>query len=120
TDVNARQRLADRLALDSSDTTTADYLDMLLLDPAAEVSQPRAITEQKLEKIFGLVDSIRNPLSDGPLLGDSQGQIIRWNLNGVEWGRNVDLDGVIYVSLKNPSTSAWRIELYRDRHRTYT
>jgi Tc toxin complex TcA C-terminal TcB-binding domain/ABC toxin N-terminal region len=115
-DMNARQRLADRLGLDSG-TSTLDYLDALLLDPAADAAQPKAITEQILEKRLGLVDTTRNPLSDGPISENPQGQIIRWSLNGVEWGRNTDSDGTIYVNLKHPSASVWQVELYRDRQR---
>jgi hypothetical protein len=72
-----------------------------------------------LEVLFGLTDTTRDPLSTGAKLGDSSpAQITRWVLDGVRWNKNTDLDGTIYLSLKHPSSSTWRIELYRDSGRT--
>jgi len=112
-----RQALANRLGIDLS-TTGSDRLDALLLDPAAGPTQPRAITDQVLEQLFGLVDPTRDPLSDGLTIGDAQKQITRWHLNGVAWGRNTDPNGVVYVGLTKVSASAFRVNLYRDASRT--
>jgi peptidoglycan hydrolase-like protein with peptidoglycan-binding domain len=58
-----RKALADRLGI-APGSTSPDHLDELLLDPTT-------ITEQKLETLFGLVDTTRDPLLDNlvpPLL----------------------------------------------------
>lgn len=106
-----RQALADRLGIELG-TTRPDHLDHLFLDLSTS-------TEQNLEVLFGLVDTTRDPLSTGAKLGDSSpAQITRWVLYGVRWKKNTDLDGSIYVSLKHPTSSTWRVELYRDNGRT--
>ncbi len=107
-----RKALADRLGIDLR-AERPDQLDELLLNP-------ETISEQKLEELFGLVDTTRDPLSQGVKLGDvgARPQITRWNLSGVEWNRNTDRSGTIYVLLKRLSPSVYRVELYRDRART--
>jgi hypothetical protein len=117
-----REALADRLGIEMGNARP-DHLDALFLDPAANLStassssQPQPVTEQILEKLFGLADTGRDPLSEGARLGDTHEQITRWNLDGVEWGRNTDLDGAIFVRLRKPSTSGPLVELFRDRGR---
>ena len=54
-----RKAVADRLGIDLG-TTLPDHLDELFLDPTT-------ITEQKLETLFGLVDTTRDPLLDNPV-----------------------------------------------------
>ncbi|MCI0578792.1 MAG: hypothetical protein L0332_15715 [Chloroflexi bacterium] len=112
-----RLALADRLGIELG-TTHPDPLDLLLLDPDAVPSEPNAINEQILEQLFGLVDTTRDALSVGAKLGDAQGQITRWNLDGVAWGRNTDLNGFVYVSLRRLSDAAFQVVLYRDAERT--
>jgi hypothetical protein len=51
-----RQALADRLGIDLVSPSGSDLLNGLLFDP-------NAITEPALEKLFGLVDTTRNPLT---------------------------------------------------------
>ncbi|HEY6120861.1 MAG TPA: neuraminidase-like domain-containing protein, partial [Pyrinomonadaceae bacterium] len=115
-DLPARSEFAARLALDVDPATFArpDRLDALLLDPTA-VSPGPAITEEALETLFGLVGTTlqRDPLSDGLVLSDPKTQILRWSVNGLEWGRNTDADGFIYLSLTHPGL-AYQIELFRD------
>lgn len=113
----ARQALADRLGLDLT-APQPDALDALLLDPDAPSNQPKAITETTLEQLFGLQDTTRDVLSVGAKLGDTSKQITRWNLQGVEWGRNTASNGFIYASLKKLSASAFQVSLYRDAGRT--
>jgi len=92
-----RSALADRLGieLDTSQHNHGDHLDTLFLDPTT-------VTEENLEELFGLADTTRNPLSDGAKRGDSANIIARWNLDGVEWGRNTDQEGVIYAIVDVP------------------
>lgn len=111
-----RRDLADRLGVDLG-TAQPDPLAQLLLDPDAPPSQLNAVTEQILERLFGLRDTTRDVLSDCAKLGDAQSQITRWNLQGVEWGRNTDLNGFIYVSLTKLSAAAYQVTLYRDAAR---
>lgn len=112
-----RRNLADRLGIDLG-TARPDPLDRLLLDPDAAPAQSNAVTEQLLEQLFGLMDTTRDVLSDCAKLGDTQNQITRWNLHGVAWERNTDLNGFIHVSLTKPSASAYQVTLYRDAART--
>ena len=58
---------------------TKDRLDVgVALDPAA-------ITERMLERLFGLADTTRERLSEGPKYGDPKLQFTRWNLDGADW-----------------------------------
>ncbi len=57
-----RATLAERLGIGLSENRP-DQLDALFLDPDAD---PPAIDEAILENLFGLVDTNRNPLADGP------------------------------------------------------
>src|SRR6266567_1551033 len=105
-----RQALADRLGIELG-SSQPDHLDALFLDP-------KTITEQSLEELFGLADTTRNPLSDGAKRSDSTNIITRWNLDGVKWGRNTDQDGVIYVSVNVPlrggGGTSLQVSLFRD------
>lgn len=104
TDDNLRESLASRLGI------AAEHVSSLLLDP-------ENYTEQDLEKLFGLADTNRNPLSEGAKFADSDNQIHQWNLAGVDWNRNTDGAGYVYINL-TASGSAYRIECYRDIERT--
>jgi peptidoglycan hydrolase-like protein with peptidoglycan-binding domain len=127
-DTKTRVALAGRLGLtiDPYGASRPDALDHLLLEPASPPQPPappsmppdsHILTEGAIERVFGLADTTRNPLSDGLTLQDSGGVINRWNLTGVAWGKNTASDGKIYVSLsQNGSTQT--ISLYRDAART--
>lgn len=56
-DEAARKALAERLGID------VGYLDALFLNPLA---MPEVLTEQKLEELFGLRDTTRDPVTDTP------------------------------------------------------
>jgi hypothetical protein len=94
-----RKVLADRLGIDLG-AARPDNLDALVLDANASGMQPAAITEQGLERLFGLVDTTRDPLSGGPTISIVGTPPILWALNGVEWGANTDKEGLIYCSLQ--------------------
>jgi hypothetical protein len=106
-----RQALAERLGVQLQ-AQRPDQLDALLL------IEPDAITEQSLERLFGLVDTTRDPLSGGITLGDDQGQITRWNLDGVAWDINTDENGAVHLSLTRPRPDHSVVEIFRDRART--
>ena len=97
-------------------------IQMLEGDPLAELffdlGGVPPLTESSLEQLFGLVDSTRDPLSDGAKFHDDQFQIRRWEFQGVEWERNTDRRGTIYVRIWNESSSAFHIEVYRDSARS--
>ena len=118
-DPATRSSLADRLGLtiDPYGAGRPDALDLLVLDPAAVPPSPHALTEPRIERIFGLANTNRNPLSDGPVILDPAGLIARWNLDGVTWGRNTDPDGTIYLTLSQPSAIEFDVSLYSDRPR---
>ena len=90
----------------------------LLLDTQLGSGQPDALTEGQLERLFGLVDTTRDPLSDGLTLGTSAGQIRHWTLSGVEWRWNTSEDGFIFLTLKRDASGVTTIDLYRDEKRT--
>jgi hypothetical protein len=62
--IEGRRSLANRLGI-SLGTSRPDHLDALFLDTAAPSSSPNALTERALERLFGLVDTTRNPLAAG-------------------------------------------------------
>ncbi|MBF2009495.1 MAG: WD40 repeat domain-containing protein, partial [Chlorogloeopsis fritschii C42_A2020_084] len=93
-----RQSLADRLGINIS------HVNALFLDPnpTEELEAPasKPLTEARLEELLGLVDTTRNPLSEGVKLGDAElNQITSWNLNNVQPGINSDQEGKVYVKL---------------------
>jgi hypothetical protein len=107
-----RQALADRLSI-TLGPSRPDHLDALFLDP-------KTVTEENLEEMFGLADTTRNPLSDGAKRGDPLNVITRWNLDGVKWGYNTNSDGVIYVNIgteENGQTGV-RVILFSDLQKT--
>ena len=105
-----RKALAERLGIELGQTRP-DHLDALFVEATA-------LSEAGLETLFGLVDTTRDVLSEGAKLGDASTQVKAWNLNGVEWGRNVDADGSVHVRLSRPSAAVFRVELFRDAART--
>lgn len=56
-----RKVVADRLGI-SLGPSRPDNLDALFLDPTKPAADPKALTEQKLEALFGLVNTTRDPL----------------------------------------------------------
>jgi hypothetical protein len=117
-----RIALAAHLGIDLTEPRPADppgdELDRLFLDPTALPSTAHALMEQRLETLFGLADTTRDPLSEAAKLGDDQGQVTRWNVDGAVWGRNTDPEGIIYVTLAKIASANVRVELYRDQART--
>ena len=112
-----RSSLAGRLGLTVSPYAfdPDDALNQIVLDPSIAPPGAQALDEATIERIFGLADTTRNPLSDGPTMGDTTALITRWNLDGVTWGRNTDPDGTIYLSLTQPSATEFSITLYQDQ-----
>ena len=86
--IEERQSLAERIGINLTPSLPADTdeLGQLLLDLDNNAPVEHAVSEQKLEALFGLVDTSRDVLSEGAKLGDSEGQIKRWNLDGVSLG----------------------------------
>ena len=111
-DPASRAKLAERLGI-SLGATRPDRLDALLLDEAT-------VSEADLERLFGLVSTrtSRDPLSDGLVLGDPQGQVTRWDLRGIEWRRNTDAEGLIHARIRRSADGIVHVELYRDEART--
>jgi hypothetical protein len=105
-----REAVAERIGLDLTGARPADELDQLFLDT-------NLLNEESLEKLFGLANTARDPLSEGAKLGD-EGQITRWNLNGAVWGQNTDAEGLVHVTLVNPAPAVFRVELHQDLLRT--
>jgi hypothetical protein len=120
-----RLALAERLgiALTSPRPAAGDELDRMFLEFPDAAGSPATLDqlrnlERQLEGLFGLVDTGRDPLSDGAKFGDDPNSpsIARWNLRGVEWGRNTDQDGNIYVT--ESLEAFFSITLYKDQQRS--
>ena len=125
-DPATRSALAGRLGLtiDPYGAGRPDVLDQLLLAPPTAVPPPPAARaaraaadrgEHRAAVRAGGTDVTRNPLSDGPVIGDPAGIIARWNLDGVSWGRNTDPDGTIYLWLAQPGAGELDAALYKDK-----
>ena len=125
-DPAARSALADRLGLtiDPYGAGRPDVVDRLVLGPPTAVPPPppappappaQQLTEANIERLSGLAATTRNPLSDGPVIGDPNGIIGRWNLDGVSWGRNTDADGTVYLWLAQPGVGELDVALYKDK-----
>jgi hypothetical protein len=127
-----RHALADRLGIDLTEprpnplTTPGDELDQLFLDPNAAPDaappDPPPLTELALERLFGLVDTTRDPLSDGVKIGDNDltPVLAQWRFAGAIWSRNTDKDGLVYIRVKNFVTNLLvsEVEVYRNSART--
>ncbi|MDA0160165.1 FG-GAP-like repeat-containing protein [Solirubrobacter ginsenosidimutans] len=114
-DVADRRALADRLALSLGPRTgpAGDRLDRLANDPTS-------ITEQRIEELFGLVNTRRDALSSVAVSGDTQAQTSQWRFQGLDWSADpaasaTDNDGAMYCKLAlNTVTSKVTVELYRN------
>lgn len=106
-----KQKLANKLGIVLSDTNNT--LEKLYLSET-----DNTLTEEKIEELFGIVNSTRDPFSDACKIGDSGGLITRWNLEGVKWGINTDTNGYIYVKLLNASPYV-RLYTHTDRTSDY-
>ena len=123
-----RQTLADRLGIDLTVPRPAglgDELDRLFLDvfvPLGSAGANVALREleRNIEGLFGLADTARNPLSDGAKFGDDADDLLSgWQLRHVEWARNTDLDGNVFVSVDkviSPGQNAI-VRVYKDAQR---
>src|SRR5262249_38005011 len=102
-----RESLATALGIPLGDGGQRDYLGELLLDIDT-------VTESDLERLFGLVDTTRDPLSHGAKLTDARGQIKRWNFDNVSWNVNTDPDGCVFVRFSK-SNDKIKVEAHRAR-----
>jgi hypothetical protein len=75
------------------------------------------LSEEDLEKWFGLVNSKRDPLSDGIVLGKDRKLITRWNLDGVLWNRNTDSNGCVFLRLTKTAEKAFSVEAFKSKDR---
>ena len=113
-----RLALADRLGISlSPGAAGADELDQLVRDPEASSSSPTALTEDFLERLFGLASTTADPLVAGLMFGDAAGQLTGWRFTGADPGRNVDVDGVVYLSIAHDGP-AYVVAAYADAGRT--
>ena len=107
-----RKELCTRLGVpDRVDPGGPETIERLLVAPAD-------LSEARLEELFGLVDTTRNPLSSVPVRGDARGQVKRVELEGTHWSRNpsaanVGLDGDLELSLSGLSGGRVSVTLTR-------
>jgi hypothetical protein len=100
-----RASLATALGIPPGDGNQRDYLAELLLDADA-------VTEADIERLFGLADTARDPLSHGAKLDDASGQVTRWNFENVSWNIDTDIDGCVFASLSRAGTTT-KVEVHR-------
>jgi hypothetical protein len=116
-----RRAIADKLGIRLSTPRLpgGDELDRLFLDENAPAGDPSALTEQALERLFGLADTTRDPLSAGAKLGDDirSPAVTRWRLAGAQWGRNTDSSGYVYLSEERPNPVVFVVTVYQDEQR---
>lgn len=116
-----RKALAERIGIDLSPglTHSKDELYQLLLDLDRVTVGEKAITESKLEELFGLPDTQYNLLSNGAKLRDFNDQIVDWDLEKVVWNKNTDVNGSVYLSLSHDtSANLYRLNLFKDKQQT--
>jgi hypothetical protein len=115
-----RTALAERLGIDLTPNPVGprqDELDRLFLDATLPATDERALTEQALERVFGLGDTGRDRLSEGVKYGDDQQQITRWNFNGAYWNRNTDADGLVHLKLLKIAIDVYAVHVFSDEAR---
>ncbi|WP_239341259.1 neuraminidase-like domain-containing protein [Frankia sp. CiP3] len=110
-----RRALADRLGVRLGDTRP-DTLDDLLLDPDTAGMD-------RLEMLFGLASTRRDPLTDGQASGPGAEQVVRWRLAGVRWAADpvsspVAPDGTVHLAVARLDPTRVVVTAYRDAART--
>lgn len=119
-EADSRMTLADRLGLTLS-AARPDHLDNLFLDPASG-----AITEARLESLFGLVDTTRDQLAAGPTP-----DLKTWKLENLlnlwrqqDWPEDpftsgdlplIDPDVITTDNLRNPQAGEAAFDLWQAR-----
>jgi hypothetical protein len=71
------------------------------------------VTEAFLEQAFGLQDTSRNAVSTGIKWDDTNSRLNRWNMEGVEYGKNTDAEGNIYLTMASGA-----VNIYMDAAKT--
>ncbi len=101
-----RQLLGDRLGVRS------EYLDQLYLtlDNANPLNE---LNEQNLERLFGLVDTNRDPLLYDLQVDPSEGGGILWKFTGLQWNKNTDSNRKLYITLERQA-QALTVKVYRN------
>ncbi len=110
-----RERLAAKLGIE---LTNKDELNRLLLSNEAGTPDKQQLTERNVEILFGLVDTTRHELSNGAKLNDPDNKLLRWNFDGVEWNKNTDENGRVYLTVEKLGLSRYWVRIYRDASRS--
>jgi hypothetical protein len=100
-----RAALAAALGIPPGDGNQRDYLAELLLGADT-------VTETDIERLFGLADTARDPLSHGAKLDDTQNQVTRWKFENVSWNIDTDMDGCVFASLSRTGATT-NLEVHR-------
>lgn len=103
---------AQRIAMAERIGITALQVDELYLESSG-VSP--SLTEDNLELLFGFQSTLRNPFADGLKVQEGGTQVYCWQFEGVEWGKNTDADGYLYMSISNSPNA---VSVYRNVART--
>lgn len=116
-----RAALAEQIGIDLTPNAVGpreDELDRLLLDAALPSTDERALTERSIERVFGLGDTRRDPLSEGVKYGDAPQQVLRWNFDGAYWDRNTDAYGLIHLGLFKLAADNYVVQAFSDAARS--
>lgn len=100
-----REAVAERLGIDSV------HLDELAVGAYSQ----QDLTEPYMDRLFGLPDTTRDPLSTGVKSGDPNARVARWIFEGAAWNRNTDKDGVVWGRFIPTDSNSLQVLLYRDQ-----
>ncbi|MGW4339251.1 Tc toxin subunit A-related protein [Rhodococcus koreensis] len=118
---DVRNAIAGRLGISltgpPAGTPRYDELDQLFRDRTAHADEETTLTEEVLERYFGLQRTTGDPLSRGSKYGDSARQLVRWRFSGAVPGRNTDQHGIIHLAIARDG-NRYRVSAYTDEART--
>jgi hypothetical protein len=92
-------------------------LEQIYRDASLPDGDPGALTEEFLERTFGLTGTTAPPLQDGLKSGDAAAQLTAWRFTGADPGRNTDAEGVIHLSVAQDGLE-YLVSAYADAART--
>jgi sugar lactone lactonase YvrE len=103
-DVETKTRFLKRLAI--GDENSSSRVAQLFLNYNA--TSPEEVTEENLQKLFGIPDTTSDGTNDGLKLNGNS-ELVKWNFKGWNWGINTDTDGYIYLDIGSGTTPTVKV-----------
>jgi sugar lactone lactonase YvrE len=101
-----KAKLAERLNIPYAENAGSELTNLFLNNDSTDM------TQANIEQLFGIVDTERDPFSDGLKENDSTGNIKKWYFSGYQWGLNTDTEGFIYLKIDTTPTPDDIVEVY--------